>query len=221
MSHSLNEQVLQIPSGTAADNIELILDGIATAIGGYRSGYGVYFDTNHTAGALFNYVEGNNSCRVDYLANGIVQDYSSTFTLTDAHNFYYHISTDEKTKYLRCGGNNYFIFLYALNTNGDYVCFTGSGQNHITKVGAEGVTMSQTQYYTGDNISSSFAITKAPDIFHTYEFESLYTAQGITETAPLTNCLVSFAGDVYRVVFMNSEYRYAPFAFPVSDPVTP
>lgn len=221
MSHSLNEQVLQIPSGTAADNIELILDGIATAIGGYRSGYGVYFDANHTAGALFNYVEGNNTCRVDYIANGISMEYSSSFSLTDAHNFYYHISADEKTKYLRCDGNNYFIFLYALNTNDDYVCFTGSGQPKITKVGAQGITTSIQEYYTGDNNASTFTIAKAADIFHTLEFESLYLVQGIPSTAPLRNCLVSFAGDVYRIVFLSSEYRYAPFAFPVSDPVTP
>ena len=41
MAHTLNEQSIVIPSGTAADCIELLMSAIETLTGWYRDGYTV------------------------------------------------------------------------------------------------------------------------------------------------------------------------------------
>ena len=215
MAHTLNEQVLQIPAGTAAENIELILDGLAAAIEGYRSGYGVYFDKNCTAGVYFRY-NGNDTCRVDYIVNGMVAEYTNSFNLTNTNNFYYHISADEKTKYLGAYNNEYFEFVYALNENGEYVCFTGKSLASAVYAGAEGVSRSVESFSVPNNTNQIFSIVKCPDIYHNAIFESLYLCVS-TGALSLRNQLVNFDGAIYRVVVLGATVAKATFAFPVSD----
>ena len=221
MSHSLNEQVLQIPSGTAATNIELILDGIATAIGGYRHEYGVYFDSNYTAGALFHYTEGNDSCRVDYIGNNVIISYTSSFNLTTARNFYYHISSDEKTKYLQLGSDNSFCFIYALDENDKYAFYSPASYSYNIYGIGEGVSTTNNLLYLPNNTAPSYSIAKMADIFHNTIAKSLYMLVGTASNASFRNNLVKFGDVVYRIVFVGGSTSSLPLAFPVSDPVTP
>ena len=215
MAHTLNEQTLHIPAGTAAENIELILDGIAEAIGGYRSGYGVYFDEGCTAGVYFRYT-GSDSCRVDYIGNGLILEYSSSFNLTNAKNFFYHISTDEKTKYLGAYDNSYFQLVFALNEDGEYVCFSGAANANYIRAGAENVSLNVQAFYIPNNTNQSYTITKCPDIYHGKVFESLFFCVS-SGALSLRNQLVSFDGEIYRVVVVGSGVSQTTLAFPVSD----
>ena len=215
MGHTLNEQTLHIPAGTAAENIELILDGIAEAIGGYRSGYGVYFDEGCTAGVYFNYT-GSDSCRADYIGNGLILGYSSRFNLTNGTNIFYHVSTDEKTKYLGAYDNSYFQLVFALNEDGEYVCFSGDAAQNYINAGAENVSLSAQTFYIPHNTNQRYTITKCPDIYHGKAFESLYFCVS-SGALSLRNQLVSFDGEIYRVVVVGSIESQATLAFPVSD----
>lgn len=215
MAHTLNEQTLHIPAGTAAENIELILDGIAEAIGGYRSGYGVYFDEGCTAGVYFRYT-GSDTCRVDYIGNGLILEYSSSFNLTSGTNIFYHVSTDEKTKYLGAYDNSYFQLVFALNEGGEYVCFSGDSAQNYIMAGAENVSLSAQTFYIPHNTNQSYTITKCPDIYHGKVFESLYFCVS-SGALSLRNQLVNFDGAIYRVVVVGSSESQATLAFPVSD----
>lgn len=215
MAHTLNEQVVVIPSGTAADNIELIIDAIVELTGWYRDGYTVYCDTQHTMGIRFLYT-GSATCRAEGFFNGsVILDYTN-ITLTSANTIRVHKSTDESVTFVDAG-NPYLCLIYALNENGTGVLMQAYSQQFIA-AGTPGKETAQNMYMPYNTTGRTYCITKMPDALNGSVFRSLYMVVGTASPAE-HNQLVNFDGDIFRIAFLGNSYSTSciGFAFPVSD----
>lgn len=213
MAHTLNEQTVVIPAGTAEDNIGLILGAIASLTGWYRDGYTVYCDTRHTMGIRFLYT-GSSACRMESFFNGsTVINYISSYSLTDGRTIRAHKSTDETVTYLDIG-HTYGHLIYALNGNNVGTLFQVEG-TELAYAGSPALTEKAELYFPGYTNGRRYCITKYPDVINGAVFPSLYAAFG-TESSAENNQLVSFDGEIFRLVMMMSQAGFW-LAFPVSD----
>ncbi len=223
MSHSLNEISRVIPSGTAAANIELILDALEELMEGVRDGYYVYFDTEKTMGYHFNYTEGYDSCRVDIVAGSTITGYVSSFNLTSALTLYVHKSTNETVTYIGFSGNVYLSTFYVLGHNGSKNLYNYEGSSDIKGTGENMTTPKSFALFQTSRNVGVIAITKMPDTLNLNSYDEFYAVVGSSGFTP-DNYLVKFGDTVYRFATFDrsSGQTYYPcFAFPVSDPVTP
>lgn len=217
MSHTLNEQVVVIPSGTGDTNIELIIGTVVSLTGWYRDGYRIYCDSAHTMGIRFLYTSGSSSCRVEGFFNGnTVLDYVSSFNVAAGTTIRFHRSTDETVSFIDLG-NVYLCFVYAVNDNGEDVLLQAYGQSNV-RCGTARLTGPESIYLPNNTAGKTYCITKMPDVFNGTTFPSLYMVVG-TASPDVHNQLVSFDGDIYRIVFLGSSYSTSmtALAFPVSD----
>ena len=217
MAHTMNEQVIVIPAGTGDTNIELILDAAAELSGWYRDGYKLYADNEHTMGVKFNWTAGSSSCRVEGFFNGSTTiAYVSSFNVAAGTTIRVHKSTDESVTFVDFG-NTCLCFVHAVNDNGEDVLMQSYGQSNVN-CGTAHLTNSGSIYLPNYTTGKTYCITKMPDVFNGTTFPSLYMVVG-TASPAVHNQLVSFDGDIYRIVFLGSSYSTSmpAFAFPVSD----
>lgn len=215
MAHTLNEQVVVIPSGTAADNIELIIDAIVELTGWYRDGYTIYCDTQHTMGIRFLYT-GSATCRAEGFFNGSVVMSGANLTLTSANTIRVHKSTDETVTFIDLG-SPYLCLIYALNENGTGVLMQAYNPQYVY-AGTPGKVTVVTMYLPSNTTGKTYCITKMPDALNGSVFRSLYMVVG-TASPEVHNQLVNFDGDIFRIAFLGSSYSTScvGLAFPVSD----
>lgn len=217
MAHTMNEQVIVIPAGTGDTNIELILDAAAELSGWYRDGYKLYADNEHTMGIKFNWTAGSSSCRVEGFFNGSTTiAYLSSFNVAAGTTIRAHRSADESVTFVDLG-NVYLCFVYALNEDGGSVLFQSDGQYSV-RCGTARLTSAVTIYLPTQTTGKTYCITRFPDVINGAAFTNLYMVVG-TASPAVHNQLVSFDGDIYRIVFLGSSYSTSmpAFAFPVSD----
>ncbi len=223
MSHSLNEISRVIPSGTAATNIELILDTLEELMDGVRDGYYVYFDTEKTMGYHFRYEAGYDTCRVDIVAGATITGYVSSFNLTSSLTLYAHKSTDETVTYIGFSGNVYLSTFYVLGHNGSKNIYNYEGSDDIKGTGENMVNPKSFSPFRTSKNAGVIAITKMPDLLNLNSYDEFYVVVGSSGFTP-TNYLVKFGDTVYRFASFQrdpSDQYYPCFAFPVSDPITP
>lgn len=214
MSHSLNEQVIVVPAGTAGECIEALMSAIVTLTGWYRDEYTVYCDTQHTMGIRFLYTE-SASCRMESFFNGnTVIDYISSYGFASGVTIRCHKSTDETVTFLDIG-NQYGRFIYALNEDNVGTLFHDSNESYAY-AGSPTLVDHVVLHFPTDTNGKKYGITKYPDVINGKLFPSLYVAFG-TESSAEHNQLVSFDGEIFRLAMMYSTTGFW-FAFPVSDP---
>ncbi len=213
MAHTLNEQSIVIPSGTAADCIELLMSAIETLTGWYRDGYTVYCDTQHTMGIRFLYT-GSTTCRMESFFNGnTIIDFIGSYGFASGRTIRCHKSTDETVTFLDLG-QSYTCFIYALNEDNVGILFHDSGDS-VAYVGSPTLESRAELRFPVYTNGRKYCITKYPDVINGKLFPSLYIAFG-TESSSQHNQLVSFDGEIFRLAMMYSTTGFW-FAFPVSD----
>ncbi len=213
MAHTLNEQSIVIPSGTAADCIELLMSAIETLTGWYRDGYTVYCDTQHTMGIRFLYT-GNSSCRMESFFNGnTVIDYISSYGFASGMTIRCHKSTDETVTFLDIG-HQYGRFIYALNEDNVGTLFHDTGES-LAYAGSPTLVNHAVLSFPVSTNGKKYCITKYPDVINGKLFPSLYVAFG-TESSAEHNQIVSFDGEIFRLALMFTASGFW-LAFPVSD----
>ena len=218
MAHTLNEQVVVIPSGAAADNIERYLSTIVSLTGWTRDGYTVYCDPGKTMGIKFNWTAGSSSCRTEvFCSKTVVMNYISSFGIAAGTTMRVHKSTDEKVTYFDMGTNSQYELrlVYTVNENGDAVLFQGSSEQNV-RTGTTTQSSYTDIYLPFKTTGRKYCISKFSDPLNGYVFASLYVAFG-TESPVYDGQLVSFDGEVYRLVFMSANTNGPVLAFPVSD----
>lgn len=217
MAHTLNEQVVVIPSGAAADNIERYLNTIVSLTGWTRDGYTVYSDPGKTMGIRFDYT-GSNTCYTEvFCSNNVRMNYISSFGIAAGTTIRVHKSTDETLTYLDIGTNSQYELrmISTRNENGDSLLIDAD-TGTVIKVGTTTRTGYVDIYMPRYTTGKEYCITKFPDPVNGKLIPSLYAAFG-TAAPSYNNQLVSFDGEIFRIVFMSSDMHGPVLAFPVSD----
>ena len=218
MAHTLNEQVIVIPAGTGDTNIELILDAIVEFTGWYRDGYTVYCDDAHTMGVRFSWTAGSSSCRAAGFFNGSTElDYVSSYGVAAGVTLRAQISADESVTFLDIGRAN-LQFIHTKNSAGTDLLYQPANSSAYFFCGSPTMTEKISVYMPNSTPGKTYCITKMPDVINGEEIPSLYMVVG-TASPAAHNQLVSFDGDIYRIVFFGNSYSTSmpAFAFPVSD----
>ena len=218
MAHTLNEQVVVIPSGSADDNIERYLSTIVSLTGWTRDGYTVYCDPGKTMGIKFNWTAGSSSCRTEvFCSKTVVMNYISSFGIAAGTTIRVHKSTDETLTYLDIGTNSQYELrmISTRNENGDSLLIDAD-TGTVIKVGTTTRTGYVDIYMPRYTTGKEYCITKFPDPVNGKLIPSLYAAFG-TAAPSYNNQLVSFDGEIFRIVFMSTDIHGPVLAFPVSD----
>ena len=217
MAHTLNEQVVVIPSGAAADNIERYLSTIVSLTGWTRDGYTVYSDPGKTMGIKFDYT-GSNTCYTEvFCSNNVRMNYISSFGIAAGTTIRVHKSTDETLTYLDIGTNGQYELrmISTRNENGDSLLIDAD-TGTVIKVGTTTRTGYVDIYMPRYTTGKEYCITKFPDPVNGKLIPSLYAAFG-TAAPSYNNQLVSFDGEIFRLAFMSTDMHGPVLAFPVSD----
>lgn len=219
--HTLNEIVVVIPGGTAADVYDTLINTIAEKTGWTRVSDNLYIDSNRQY--YLNFTLSSNTAQVrTYFNGGIELSSSSNIALTSNINLRFHKSTNETVTYVVINDTSTLTFLYAENENGEGVLFRGYSNSYFC-AGANRLTATKYRYYPQfSNGYAKYSVAKYVDHYSSTggEFLELYWVYS-TVNPSAYNQLISFDGTVMRLITMHNTSDTIVFAMPVSNDVEP
>ena len=219
--HTLNEIVVVIPGGTAADVYDILINTIAEKTGWIRVSDNLYIDLNRQY--YLNFTLSGSSAQVRaYFNGGIELAGYENINLTSNIKIRFHKSTNETVTYVTINDDTDLTFLYAENKNGEGVLFRGYNASYFC-VGANSFTATKNRYYPqSSNGYTKYSVAKYVDHYSSTggEFLELYWVYS-TVNPVAYNQLISFDGVAMRLITMYQNAETIVFAMPVSDEVEP
>ena len=219
--HTLNEIVVVIPGGTAADVYDILIDTIAEKTGWTRVSNNLYIDSNRQY--YLNFTLSGDYAQVRAYFNGGIELASyENVTLASNIKIRFHKSTNETVTYVVINDDTDLTFLYAENENGEGVLFRGYNNSYFC-AGANSFTTTKYRYYPPySNGYAKYSVAKYVDHYSSTggEFLELYWVYSTVNPATY-NQLISFDGVVMRLITMYQDSSSIVFAMPVSDEVEP